>query len=97
MIELNRIRSMETLEELRKDLTDFINYDRAELLKVYAAEYGWGEEDLDADLEKVSDLLSKVERRIVSLGNYLSQAIMVKNGTPQSGAEVSASALQPAS
>jgi hypothetical protein len=71
MIELNRIRSLKTLEDLKKDLTEFINFDRVVLLAVYAEEYGWGEDDLDADLEQAAETLAQVERRAKSLGRHL--------------------------
>lgn len=83
MIELNRIRSMKTLEELKKDLSDFINFDRAVLIAVYDEEYGWGEEDLDADLDQAKDVLAKVEHRMKSFGNHLSRS-KGKNVPPQS-------------
>jgi hypothetical protein len=91
MIELNRIRSMETLENLKKDLTDFINLDRATMLKIYEWDE-FGEEDLDADLEKVNDLLEKINHRIKSLGNHLNKGI-IKNELPQSDEAVSSSSV----
>jgi hypothetical protein len=87
MIELNRIRSMKTLEDLKKDLSNFINFDRSALVAIYADEYGWGEEDLDADLDQSTELLEQVERRMKSLGHHLSRTVKVKNVPPQSDAK----------
>jgi predicted nucleotidyltransferase component of viral defense system len=73
MIDLNQIRSLKPLEEMKKDLTDFIGIDRAVMLEVYEEHYQWGEEDYEADLEQVKDLLEQVEKRIKSLGHHLSK------------------------
>ena len=71
---LNHIRSPKALEGLKKLLTEFLAIDRAEVIAIYEHEYGWGEEDLDADIEIVQGLLEKVEHRAKSLGNYLAKA-----------------------
>lgn len=73
MINLNQIRSLEPLEEIKQNLTDFIKFDREVMVDLYLTQYGWGEEDYDADLEQVKELLEKVNKRIKSLGNYLAK------------------------
>lgn len=73
MIDLSKIRSLKPLEEMKKDLTDFLAIDRKVMLEVYEEEYQWGEEDYEADLEQVKDLLENVEKRIKSLGHHLSK------------------------
>ena len=94
MIDLNKIRSLKPLEEMKKDLTDFIGIDRAIMVQVYDEQYHWGEEDYEADLEQVQDLLEQVEKRIKSLSHHLSKPkLKVKAGKNvdrrQSGEKVS--------
>lgn len=91
MIDLNRIRSLKTLEDLKQDLSEFIKFNRAELVAVYESEYGWGDEDLDADIETATDVLEKVEKRMKSLSNHLSRGVKERNEQPQSGEAESAS------
>jgi hypothetical protein len=69
MIDLNRIRSIKTLEEMKDDLLSFIN--DPDMLQVYTEDFGWGEEDLDADVESANYLLERVEHRIQSLTRLL--------------------------
>ena len=73
MIDVNKIRSMKVLETIREDINTFLNHNQADLMAVYDGE-GEGEDDLVADREAAQDLLSKVERRIKSLGNHLIMA-----------------------
>lgn len=73
-IDLNKIRSLKTLEAIRKPLIEFVAFDPAIMRAVYTEEFGWGEDDYEADKEQASDLLEQVERRMKSLGRHLSRA-----------------------
>jgi hypothetical protein len=73
-VELNRVRSIKTLDEFKKPLVEFLALDRASAMAVYEHE-GWGEEDLDADIESVHELLDKIEHRVKSLGHYVMPTI----------------------
>lgn len=68
MIDLNRIRSIKVLEEMKRDLTEFIT--NPDVLAVYLAE-DCGEEDYEADKEQAAELLELVERRMKSLSRFL--------------------------
>lgn len=70
MIDLNKIRSLKTLEEMKSDLTQFLAFDRAVMVEVYN-DQEWSEDDYEADKEEVAELLEHVERRIKSLGNHV--------------------------
>jgi len=98
MIDLNKVRSIRALEGMKKDLTEFATFDRAIMVQVYDEQYGWGEEDYEADLDQVKEMLEKVERRINSLSNYLNkQKVKVdKKKHGQSGASESPTASQSA-
>lgn len=87
MIDLSRIRSLKTLEEMKQDLTDFLN--NPDIIKVYVEDYGWGEEDYQSDRDEVIDALDKVERRIQSLDKYLKGRAAKPDSlrTPQSETE----------
>ena len=80
-VELNRIRNVKTLDEFKKPLIEFLALDRVEAIAVYEHE-GWGEEDLDDDLESVHELLEKIEHRAKSLGHYLSKGKLTQKSTP---------------
>jgi len=69
MIDLNRIRSIKTLEEIKKDLNAFLVY--PDMRAVYLEDLGWSDDDYEADKESVVELLEQVERRLRSLSNYL--------------------------
>lgn len=69
MINLNKIRTLKPLEEMKKDLVEFIT--NPDVPKVYVEEYHWGLDDYESDKEQAQGLLEKVERRIKSLSNYL--------------------------
>lgn len=69
MIDVNRIRSLKTLEDIKSTLNEFLVH--PDILEVYIKEYDWSEEDYEADKEMVVELLEKVERRIKSLSNHL--------------------------
>ena len=70
MINLNEIRTLEPLIEMKADLSAFL--DQVDMKDHYILDLGWGEEDYDADVEKVNELLVKVNRRIASLKKFLS-------------------------
>jgi hypothetical protein len=72
MIDLNRIRNLKELEEMKGDLLEFIN--NPEIANVYVEDYGWGPEDFEADTEEVKRLLEKIERRMKSLDRYLTKS-----------------------
>lgn len=98
MIDLNRIRSLKPLEEMKKDLSEFIALDPKVVIELYEEQYHWGQEDYEADLEQVKDLLEQVERRIKSLSNHIkkSKASAGKNAAHrQSGEKVSQASGQP--
>jgi hypothetical protein len=73
MIDLNKIRSMKTLENMKKSLSEFVNFDHVTMVSVYTEEFGWDEEDFEADKESATQLLEKVEKRMKSLGKFLSK------------------------
>lgn len=72
MIDVNKIRSLAVIDSLKKTLNEFLTFDRAELLAVYTADH-CGEEDLDADMESATELLSKLDHRSKSLGRHLAK------------------------
>lgn len=82
MNDLNKIRNLKTLEAMKKDLAEFLSVDRAVMISIYDENYGWGEEDYEADKEQVQDLLVAVERRHKSLSGYLAKQ-KVKESEPQ--------------
>lgn len=73
-INLNRIRSIKSLEALRKPLVDFIRFDTATMRDVYVEDFGWGLMDYEADIESAEALLEQIERRIKSLSHHLAKA-----------------------
>jgi hypothetical protein len=64
---------MKTLETMKKVLSDFISFDGPTMIGVYAEEYGWGNEDYEADKDNAGYLLEQVERRMKSLGHHLAK------------------------
>lgn len=80
MIEPNKVRSMKVLNATKEALDEFIAFDRSVMLSVYTEEYGWNEDDYEADKEQAAYLLEQVNRRMKSLGNHLSKA--GKNASP---------------
>lgn len=70
MIDLSRIRSLDTLGEHRADLTEFIN--NPIMVECYKDE-GLEPEDYEADREQAISLLAKVNMRIASLGKHLAK------------------------
>jgi hypothetical protein len=81
MIDVNKIRSLKTLEEIKRDLHEFL--DNKDVLAVYLNEYDWSQDDYEADKEMVLELLEQVDRRIASLSNFL-KGKSKKRGSPQS-------------
>lgn len=71
MIDLNRIRSVKTLEEMKADLTEFLV--NPEIKDVYVTDYGWSEDDYVADREQVEYMLDKVKYRLSSLIRFNNQ------------------------
>lgn len=67
MIDLNRIRSVKTLETMKKPLIDFVAFDKQIMLDVYSKDYEWGIEDYESDIEAAEYLLERLEKRIKSL------------------------------
>ena len=68
MIDLNKIRDVKKLEEMKADLTEFLA--NPDVKKVYLEVWGWGEEDYDADREQAEYMLEQVERRLKSLSRF---------------------------
>ncbi len=91
MIEVNKIRSMKTLEAMKKVLSEFIGFDHATMVQVYAEDYGWGEEDFEADKDNASYLLEQVEKRMKSLGRHLSK-VKAEKSASQSASPLSQAA-----
>jgi cellulose biosynthesis protein BcsQ len=91
MIDLNKIRSLKTLNEMKKDLKEFVT--NPVILTVYIEDYGWGMEDYEADKEAAEELLEKIERRYLSLEKYLKgQTIKrISHRTPKSETEATPS------
>jgi len=71
MIDLNRIRSLKTLDTMKRDLIAFIN--NPDVLTVYVEDLDWGQEDYEADIETATYLLENVEHRIKSLGRFIAK------------------------
>lgn len=78
MIDLNRIRSLKPLQEMKKDLNEFITFDPKVMVEVYEEQYQWGPEDYEADLEQAKDFLAQTEHRLKSLSNHLNKKPKVK-------------------
>ena len=96
MIDLNKIRNPKTLDAIAHTLSEFIAYNKPQLLEVYEQELGFDDGDLDADLEAARDLLAKVQLRANSLNHWLASTGVVATGVkptgiPQTPAVVSAS------
>lgn len=87
MIEVNKIRSMKTLDAMKKVLSEFISFDHATMVAVYAEEYGWGEEDFEADKDNASYLLEQVEKRMKSLGRHLAKGKVEKSASQSASPE----------
>lgn len=82
---------MKTLEEMKKVLNEFLGFDAATMIAVYDEQYGWGEEDYDADKDSASYLLEQVERRMKSLGRHLSKGKGGKDSSQSADPESQAS------
>jgi len=84
VIDLNRIRSLRTLEAIKKPLAEFIAFDPDIMKVVYTEDFGWGNEDYEADRERAIDLLERVERRTKSLEQYLARTEIKDESQPLS-------------
>ena len=71
--DLNKIRTLKPLEEMREDLKEFLS--NPTVPEVYKEEYNSDQEDYESDKEKVISLLEKVERRIKSLDKFLKRGV----------------------
>ena len=87
MMDLNKIRTMKTLEAIQKPLKDFVTFDRARRVSVYNDDFGWAEDDYDADKEKAEYLLEQVEKRMKSLGHHLAKVKNVSQAPDPTPAE----------
>ncbi len=65
---------MKTLQGMKDDLKEFLEFDPKVMIATYAKDFDWGEEDYAADMEQASYLLEQVERRMKSLGRHLSSS-----------------------
>jgi hypothetical protein len=70
MIDLNRIRKLETLDEHIQDLTEFIN--NPIMVECYK-DQGMDKEDYESDREQAISLLAKVNLRKKSLSKHLAK------------------------
>jgi len=77
MIDLNKTRSMKTLEEMKRDLTSFIT--DPIMQQIYVEDKGWSIQDYEDDKEQAQDFLDMVNRRMESLGRYLAKKDNVIN------------------
>ena len=68
MIDLTRIRSIKTLEDMKKDLEFFIR--EPIIAEIYLEDYGWDEEDLGADRDEAQYCIEKIDKRIASLNKW---------------------------
>lgn len=82
MIDVNKIRSVKALEGMKKVLNEFLTFDKAVMVEVYAEEYGWGEEDYEADKDAVLYLLELTNKRASSLGRHVAR--VGKSASPKS-------------
>src|ERR1035441_1225582 len=73
MIELNKVRTMKALEAIQKPLRECVTFDRATMVSVYAEDFGWGEDDYEADKEQAEYLLEQVNHRMKSLAHHLAK------------------------
>ena len=77
MIDLNRIRSIKSLEEMKKDITEFIN--NPLMLEIYSNDISLGEDAYADDKEQAEQLLVKIEKRISSLSKFLQKEAKSQN------------------
>ena len=84
MIDLNKIRSMAKLQEIKDAVLEFLNFPADEMLKAYVEDFQWCENDYLADKEDCQDLLEKVERRMASLEKYLNRSKTLKEPVKKS-------------
>lgn len=81
MIDVNKIRSLTTLEEMHRDLTEFMT--NPAVAKAYVEDPAEGLVCYEDDKELVVELLEKVERRMKSLKMFLTGQSK-KRGSPKS-------------
>ncbi len=89
MIDLNKIRSVKVLEDIKRDLNSFLS--NPQVPTVYVTELDWSEDDYEADKEMVLELLEKVEHRINSLSRFLKGKSKQPDSQPSVPPEPSAS------
>ncbi len=65
MINLNLLRSVKTLESMKKDLEFFIK--EPIIKEIYDKDYDWDENDYEADREEAAYLIEMINLRIKSL------------------------------
>lgn len=82
MIDVNKIRSVKALEGMKKILTEFVTFDKGVMLSVYAEDFGWGDEDYEADIDAATYLLELTEKRAKSLGRHVAR--VGKSASPKS-------------
>lgn len=82
-IDLNKIRSLKTLEEMKTDLKEFLDFDRDSMIECYKEKHGWGVDDYEADVEQVKDLLEHVEKRAKSLGKFVARTAKAEKSPHQ--------------
>lgn len=68
------------LESIKADLKEFLVH--PDMLRTYIEEFDWSNDDYEADRETVEELLEKVERRIVSLSNFLNGTAKKRGSRP---------------
>jgi D-Tyr-tRNAtyr deacylase len=80
MIDVSKIRSLKMLESIKADLKEFLTHPDME--RAYIEVFDWSKDDYEADKEQVEELLKKVERRIVSLSNFLNGTSKKRGSRP---------------
>jgi hypothetical protein len=79
MIDLTRIRSIKSLEEMKKDIIEFIN--NPLMLEIYREDVSLGEDAYADDKEQAEQLLVKIEKRSVSLTKFNQREAKQKSQT----------------
>lgn len=68
LAELNKVRSVEPLEDMQSTLKEFLT--NPVILKIYVEDLEWSEDDYNNDKIDAEEALIKVERRIASLNRF---------------------------
>ena len=76
MTDLNKIRNLKTLEEMRRDLNEFLT--NPIIPEIYKEDPQGEDGDYEGDKEQVQELLLKVEHRIKSLGKFVARQNSIK-------------------